>query len=126
MHYLSPITYYTINHHFLKEHFDEFTVFLPEEDIPYYRGVIVNKARVYYASYIEERTKRMIQQEGENLSTSSQQRGNRLTKSTDVGRFYSQLEDHDGNAFIRLYIFPAIIVSLSLIIPLIAWVFALL
>ena len=113
-----------LNHDFLKKNFSEFTIFLPTEDVPYYRGVITSNATVYYSAYVEQRTKRVLQQEGAALQ--GQGKGSTLTKATDVGRFYSQLDDNNSMAaFIHLYVFPAIILFLSLMIPLIAWVFAL-
>lgn len=117
-----------LNHKFLKDNFKEFELFLPEEDIPYYRGIIERDASVYYAEYVQKRLEKEIEKEGGALA--GQARGNSLSKSTEIGRAiasqYSQLDNNNVAAFVHLYIFPAIIVSLSLLIPLIAWVFALL
>lgn len=116
-----------LNHTFLKENFHEFESFLPEDDIPYYRGIIERNASVYYAEYVQKRLEKQIEKEGGALEGIA--RGNALSKSTEVGKQianeYSQL-DNNMAAFVHLYIFPAIIISLSLVIPLIAWVFALL
>ena len=49
-----------LNPRFLKENFKEFEIFLPEEDVPYYRGIITRGARVYYFEYIDEKNKRDI------------------------------------------------------------------
>lgn len=116
-----------LNHTFLKENFQEFESFLPEEDIPYYRGIIQKDASVYYAEYVQKRIEKQIEKEGGALEGVA--RGSAFSKSTEVGKQivseYSQL-DNNMAAFVHMYIFPAIIVSLSLVIPMIAWVFALL
>lgn len=117
-----------LSHSFLKENFNEFEIFLPQEDIPYYKSIIRNGANVYYSEYVQKRTEREIQQSGDALQMAS--RNVALTKSTDVGKQianqYNQLDNNNMAAFVRLYVFPAIIIFLSLIIPIIGWVFALL
>lgn len=47
-----------LNSSFLKENFDKFSEFLPTDDIPYYRGVILNGYSVYFDDYVAERKKR--------------------------------------------------------------------
>lgn len=115
-----------LNHKFLKENFREFELFLPEEDVPYYRGIIERDASVYYAEYTQKRIEKQVEKEGGSL----QGLGNSLSKSTDIGKAiasqYGQLDSNNTAAFVHLYIFPAVILALSLLIPLIAWVFALL
>ncbi len=119
-----------LSHSFLKENFNEFESFLPVEDIPYYKNVIRSGASVYYSEYVQKRTEREIQQAADMMPIPS--RSTQLTKSTDVGKQivnqYGQLDNNNNNmaAFVRLYVFPAIIIFLSLIIPIIGWIFALL
>lgn len=117
-----------LNHRFLKENFKEFELFLPEDDIPYYRGIIERDASVYYAEYVQKRIEKQIEKEEGVLQ--GEARSNSLSKSTEIGKAiasqYSQLDSSNIAAFVHLYIFPAIIIFLSLIIPIIAWVFALL
>ena len=43
---------------FLKENFESFSIFLPENDVPYYKGIIERGASVYLSSYVGERKKR--------------------------------------------------------------------
>ncbi len=116
-----------LNHKFLKNNFKEFELFLPEEDVPYYRGIIERDASVYYAEYVQKRLEKQIEKEGGALQGNA--KGNVFSKSTEIGRAiaseYSQL-DNNIAAFVHLYIFPAIIIFLSMMIPIIAWVFALL
>lgn len=117
-----------LNHTFLKNNFREFELFLPEEDIPYYRGIITRGASVYYAEYVQKRLEKEIEKEGGSLQEIGQ--GNSLSKSTEIGKAiasqYGELDTSNRAAFVHMYIFPAIILSLSLLIPVIAWVFALL
>lgn len=50
-----------LNPEFLKENFDSFAQFLPNDDVPYYRGVIQRGASVYYCEYSIERRKRDLE-----------------------------------------------------------------
>ncbi len=43
---------------FLKENFDDIARFLPEGDVPYYRGVVQRGASVYFSEYAVEKMKR--------------------------------------------------------------------
>lgn len=43
---------------FLKDNFDQFSIFLPEEDVAYYRGIIQRSASVYFSDFVTERKKR--------------------------------------------------------------------
>lgn len=117
-----------LNHTFLKNNFKEFELFLPEDDVPYYRGIIERDSTVYYQEYVQKRLERQIQKEGGAMAGTSI--SNSLSKSTEVGRQiasqYSNLDNSNMAAFVHLYIFPAIIILLSMLIPIIAWVFALL
>lgn len=50
-----------LNPEFLKENFDSFAQFIPQEDVPYYRGVIQRGASVYYCEYSLEKSKRDLE-----------------------------------------------------------------
>jgi len=50
-----------MNPEFLKENFDAFAQFIPQDDVPYYRGVIQRGASVYYCEYSVERKKRDLE-----------------------------------------------------------------
>lgn len=50
-----------INPDFVKENFDSFAQFIPQDDVPYYRGVIQRGASVYYCEYSVERRKKDLE-----------------------------------------------------------------
>ena len=56
---------------FLIDHFDEVAMFLPEGDVPYYRGVIQRNANVYLSEYAAEKTNRDLRQLGQELDDKS-------------------------------------------------------
>ena len=56
---------------FLLEHFDEIATFLPEGDVPYYRGVIQRNANVYLSEYTAEKTNRDLKQLSQELDDKS-------------------------------------------------------
>ena len=45
---------------FLRENFDKFSELLPQEDIPYYKGVVLSGFSVYFDDYVVERKKREL------------------------------------------------------------------
>lgn len=60
--YANCIQYFnTETMQFLKENFNQFSIFLPQDDVPYYKGVIERGASVYYSAFVGERKKRELQ-----------------------------------------------------------------
>ncbi len=50
-----------INEQFLRDNFNLFEMYLPVEDVPYYKGVIERGAGVYYCDFLVERRKRELE-----------------------------------------------------------------
>ena len=50
-----------INPDFVRENFDSFAQFIPQDDVPYYRGVVQRGASVYYCEYSVERRKKDLE-----------------------------------------------------------------
>ena len=46
---------------FLRDNFDDFSTFLPESDVSYYRGVVQRGASVYLSEFVEEKRRRDLQ-----------------------------------------------------------------
>lgn len=66
----------------IKDNFQQFTIFLPPEDVPYYSGIIEKGASVYYSAYVGERKKRDLQNlEKEVSSGENNSSGKRLVKT---------------------------------------------
>ena len=67
--YANCIQYFnTDTMQFLKENFNQFSMFLPQEDVPYYKGVIERGASVYYSAFVGERKKRELKELDKQLS----------------------------------------------------------
>lgn len=84
---------------FLKENFDGFATFLPEQDIPYYRGVIQRGANVYFSDYVIEKRKRDIQNMNNEVETndaSSKSNGRSIIKNN--GHYKSDYESNVVNS----------------------------
>lgn len=129
---------------FLKENFNSFTIFLPESDVPYYKGIIERGASVYLSDYVEEKKKRDLQAleneiGGNNNSSSNSnsnvnERGKSLIKSNGHGyelvdqnreindSIYAQLNRKDA-AFINFILLPAVLVILSLVVLILVYAF---
>ena len=114
----------------MKENFDSFAQFLPDGDVPYYRGVIERGASVYLCEYDLEKRKRdlaALEKEvgGENVPTDT----SHLDK-VDVNEginsvIYRQINKTNDAAYINFLVYPAIIFTLSIIIAIIVRVLSL-
>lgn len=121
---------------FLKENFNSFATFLPESDVPYYKGVIERGASVYFSEYVEEKKRRDLQSlENEfggngntSMNTNVNERGKSLVKSNGRGfgelldqnrqindSIYAQL-NHKDSAFVSFVLLPILLVILSLVV----------
>ncbi len=83
---------------FIRDNFDAFCIFLPQSDIPYYRGVIMRGASVYFIEYDTSRVEREIKA---------------LEKATsEIGEA----------AFLNVLIYPTIFIVLILIFTFICFI----
>lgn len=121
---------------FLKSNFDKFSQFLPEGDVPYYRGVIERGASVYFCEYAKEKRNRDLSALESELGGSVDS-GKSLIKSNGIGIYddtnvndrindniYKQINGMSDAAFASFLIFPTIILAISVAIVLIVWVFS--
>lgn len=117
-------TYPYLKPDFLKENFKEISMLLPSEDVPYYRRNLVEKNNFYYSDYCDARNKNEIEKINRSLETEGG-RGRGLAKSTPYGALYQNLgDDNNKSAFVTRFILPFIIISLSLLIPILSIMFS--
>lgn len=116
--YVSIATYNNcldfMNPSFIKDHFEVFTNLVPEEDIPYYRSVIVGNKDIYYSDYFEYRYRRNNAYDSSTSNTNQRV----LSKSTAVGKAYSLPEvdlPNNNAAFVRSFLLPAIVIFITFI-----------
>ena len=105
---------------FVKEHFDEFTSFLSEKDIPYYRGVVERGASVYFIEYEAERVKREandIEKElnGNDAEVQDNKELEQMLSNNKVNRLIYG-ENLSKSAFINILLYPTIIIVLALVL----------
>lgn len=138
--YANCIQYFnTDTMQFLKENFNQFSMFLPQEDVPYYRGVIERGASVYYSAFVGERKKRELKELDKQLSGVDggvSSRGKVLVKSNGLaelsaedliphnekenGVIYKDLSKKEA-AFARALIYPIMILIFGLTILLLSY-----
>ena len=113
----------SLNPTFVKNNFSEFEMFLPEEDIPYLKGVIERNSLVYYSDYINERNRREIDKLAREASEGGDSYGRTKSKSTAIGRamvdketrkLYSNLEERQS-AFTTFLILPITMIILGIV-----------
>lgn len=105
------------NKKYLKEEFDSFSIFLPDDIMLYYKGVFVNELNIYLDDFLRAKIRREMGNNSSLLDDGNNRRqGMHYSKSTMVGRIMS--DDSNIAAFITIWLFPIIILLLSIIIPL--------
>lgn len=129
-----------MNPSFLKENFDSFAIFLPSEDVAYYKGIVQRGASVYFSEYVVERKKRDLKVLEDEIgdTSNSNQRGRSLVKTNGRGysnydlvdqnitineSIYSQLNNKEA-AFINYVIFPIIIILLGFLTGILIYTFS--
>lgn len=113
---------------FLKQNFEEFISFLPETDIPYYRGVIERGASVYFTEYELERVKREnenLENELKELNTPKDNIINDYKKKKDLSKMftndkinnaiYRKINSIQESAFINVLLYPTVVIVLILV-----------
>lgn len=122
-----------LNKAFLKSNFDSFAQFVPEGDIPYYRGVIDRGASVYFCEYAMEKVNRdlaameaeLASETGINKPTVPQKK-----KYDDTGindkindSIYKEIsKSRREAAFVNFLVFPTAILVVGMLFTLIAWI----
>ena len=115
-----------MNPEFLKENFDSFTQFIPQDDVPYYRGVIQRGASVYYCEYSIERRKRDLEDLEKQLgdlddadrkvieSTPSEAE---MTNKKVNDLIYRQISGvYESAAFLNILIIPIVILIIIMLV----------
>lgn len=122
----------------IKDNFQQFTIFLPPEDVAYYSGIIEKGASVYYSAYVGERKKRDLQNlEKEVSSGENNSSGKRLVKTNGSAytaedflpqneeaneRIYASLVKKEA-AFARALIYPILVFVLGFVILFLSYLF---
>lgn len=116
---------------FLKSHFNDFAIFLPENLTPYYRGVVERGASVYLGDYLNEKRKRDLEalerEVGESMDGSTSTKhfvksnGTSMISDKDSmnakvnDSIYKQLNSMSDAAFISFLMIPTLVAILGLI-----------
>lgn len=84
---------------FLQDNFKQFETFLPERDIPYYKGVVERNAGVYFVDYTEERRKRDLEDLEKEVggdANSGHEASNSINKTRVYSNGHSVLGNYDS------------------------------
>ena len=126
----------TLNHltpAFLKENFDEIARFLPEGDVPYYRGVVQRGASVYFSEFALEKMNRDLVQLEQQISESDGKKPKEVDYSENKkvdnlsndkinDAIYKQISGYREAAFISGVLIPTLIVLSVILILLIVFI----
>lgn len=126
-----------LNPEFLKSNFDSFIQFIPNSDVPYYRGIIQRNAAVYLCEYDVERRKRDLEDLENQIDDNgdSKSAGNSLVKKNGASfgiepvtndkindSIYRQINGLNDSAFVNALIIPTIVFVVLFIFGLFAWI----
>ena len=116
---------------FLKKNFNDFATFLPEDIVPYYRGVVERDASVYLVDYLKEKRKRDLEALEKEVSGSNDKNsgGKKMIKSSSAASLieydsmntkvndsiYKQLSGISDAAFISFMMIPTLVAILGLV-----------
>lgn len=112
---------------FIKEHYDEFTTFLPESDVRYYRGVLQDHASIYFTEFEQERIKRENDNLEKELSDMSDKKdiSKEEKKKKDLikmlsndkinNTIYRSINVVKESAFINILLYPTVMIVLFLV-----------
>ncbi len=115
---------------FLKENFDRFSPFLPEQDFSFYKKVFVYDSMIYLTDFVAKRAEREVTQLESQLK--EENGGRPLNKSTPQGRAMAETANNapflssdntSQSAFVYTFVLPFVIFALSLLIPLFSMIF---
>ncbi len=122
---------------FLRDNFDELTRFVPEGDVPYYRGVVQRGASVYFCEYAVERMHRDLEaldkeiaeaEGGKPLQKSNGHFGGNYYDDASLSNdqindaIYKQINGLNDVAFVSYLLIPTIALVTLIIIAFISWV----
>ncbi|MBR5370437.1 MAG: hypothetical protein IK137_03960 [Bacilli bacterium] len=120
--YTNSLNY--MNPDFLKENFDSFAQFIPQDDVPYYRGVIQRNASVYFCEYALEKRKRDLEdlerqlgEEGSAVVTPINEPSEaEITNKKVNDLIYRQINGISEAAFLNMALIPIVLLILICII----------
>ena len=120
-----------LNQEFVKRNFSQFEIFIPNDVVNYYRRVLVNNASIYLSDYLQAKNGQEIAKLEKSLSDgggSASSKGKDLVKRT--GKYTTDDGDlpvkNDNNiaAFATNYLLAFVIISVSILIPLLVFIFS--
>lgn len=109
---------------YLRENFDSFIQFIPNDDVAYYRGVVQRGASVYYCEYALEKRKRELDDlesqlgevsEEERKLVSTPPSDAEITNKKVNDLIYRQISGLRDSAFVNLLIIPLVMVGILII-----------
>ena len=112
---------------FLKENFDGFATFLPEDMVPYYRGIIVRNASVYLGDYLLEKRRRdleALEKEISNTDSGNSLKNNAPGNLLDYdsmnskvnSAIYKKLNGISDTAFVSFLMMPILVIVLGVVL----------
>ena len=127
-------TFKNLTPEFLREYFDDIARFLPEGDVPYYRGVVQRGAAVYFSEFALEKMNRDLEQLEKQISES--EGGKPLVKENNRtvdnlsndeinDNIYKQINGMRDAAFVNSLVIPTIVLISLLLIGILGWLISL-
>ena len=105
---------------FLKERFNDITIFLPFEDVPYYRGIIERGASIYLYEYRLEAFRRKFAS-FESKDINSNMISKIIQNNEYINSIIYQQINNSNAAFVYYLIIPTIVFGFLFLFSIICW-----
>lgn len=107
------------NPHFLKNNFNLFAENMPNDVVPYYRGVIERCATVYLSEFVETKEKQEIDKMKAEAESEAEEHKKNELHNKPLASIQNDTWGTSQSAFSSIALFPLIIAVLGVIIPII-------
>ena len=115
---------------FIKDNFEQFAIFLPEDDLSYYKGIFERKSVVYFSDYSFQKDKRALEKLEAELASNGDDKGRTLVKSNGLSTFdnydstnsrvndsiYKQINGMSDSAYVSFFIIPFLVAIVGFIL----------
>ena len=118
-----------LNQEFVRRNFSQFEIFIPSNVVSYYRRVLVNNVSLYLSDYLQAKNSQELAKLEKSLDEDgASSKGKDLVKrtgkyTTDEGDLPVK-DDNNIAAFATNYLLAFVIISVSILIPLLVFIFS--
>lgn len=121
---------YYLRRDYLKDNFESFATFVPQGDVPYYRGVVERGASVYFCEYDLEKRKRDLATLEQEVGGVDMSADKSALSTVDINEeinsvIYRQITKRGEAAYINFLVYPTMMLAIGIIVAIIVRILSL-